>query len=364
MEETSPPALKEIFDAARFRQMAKDVSSVYPRFDSRKFLGLTLPSLPEQSLLQRMRSMSHALHATLPLPYPDVVQVLRDTAPLVDRGFVTLVFPDYVSVYGREHFALSMEALKYFTPFGSSEFAVREFIRIDFARALKTMEKWSKDKDEHVRRLASEGTRPRLPWSFRLDRLILDPAPVAPLREDPSLYVRKSVANHLNDITKDHPEWVLTRLQQWDLDHPHTSWIAKRALRTMIKRGDARALSVIGVEGPAEVAVKTFQIHPTSVRLGEQVRLALSCQSLAQKPQKLVIDYIVHYVKKAGHANAKVFKWKELILGPGESMTLEKRQRFQDFTTRVHHPGLHKVELMINGQVLAEGEFHLTRGGL
>lgn len=365
MEESSAPALKEIFDAARFRQMAKDVKSVYPGFDSQKFLKLTLPTLPEQSLLQRMRSMSHALHATLALPYPDTVKVLRDTAPLVDRGFVTLVFPDYVSVYGREDFALSMEALKFFTPFGSSEFAVREFIRIDFEKALRIMEKWSRDKDEHVRRLASEGTRPRLPWSFRLDRLIHDPSPVSTildnLREDESLYVRKSVANHLNDITKDHLEWVLDRVARWDLGNDHTAWIAKRALRTMIKKGDSRALAVIGVSGPAQVSVDKFTIRPKAAKIGEQVTFSFSCQSLGKKSQKLVIDYIVHYVKKAGHANAKVFKWKELTLEPGESFTLEKRQRFQDFTTRVHHPGRHRVELMINGQVLASSDFLLTR---
>jgi 3-methyladenine DNA glycosylase AlkC len=126
-----------------------------------------------------------------------------------------------------------MEALKFLTPFSSAEFAIREYLKRDPARTLAVMERWSRDPDEHVRRLASEGSRPRLPWSFRLESLVTDPSPTLTilenLRVDPSLYVRKSVANHLNDISKDHPDWMLARLKSWDRAHPHTQWIAKRA---------------------------------------------------------------------------------------------------------------------------------------
>jgi 3-methyladenine DNA glycosylase AlkC len=169
---------------------------------------------------------------------------------------------------------------------------VREFLKRDLPRTLEVMERWSRDENEHVRRLASEGSRPRLPWSFRLDALILDPTPVAPILEnlnaDPSLYVRKSVANHLNDITKDHPNWVLERIGGWSLEHPYTAWIAKRALRTLIKQGDARALAVIGAGQQAQVLIHELRIEPQKIRLGESIRITFRLESLAAEPQRLV----------------------------------------------------------------------------
>ncbi|HEY5791704.1 MAG TPA: DNA alkylation repair protein, partial [Chthoniobacterales bacterium] len=249
------------------------------------------------------------------------------------------------------------------TAFGSSEFAIREFLRLDLARTLKVMEKWSRDGGEHVRRLASEGSRPRLPWSFRLEALIADPAPVAPILEnlkaDPSLYVRKSVANHLNDITKDHPEWVLKRLTAWPRENSHTQWIVKRALRTLIKRGDRAALTVIGAGEKARVAVSHFAIEPRRIRLGESVAMGFHLDSRSAQPQKLVVDYAVHYVKKSGATSAKVFKWKELTLLPGQSVTLSRRQSIRNFTTREHYAGRHAVDLSINGEKLASAAFEL-----
>ncbi|UUZ63330.1 DNA alkylation repair protein [Polaromonas sp. P1-6] len=239
------PALKEIFDANRFRHVAAETTAVYPRFDTARFLALSLPGLDTLTLMQRLRRMTESLHATLPSDYKKTIGILRKLAPRINRGFVTLVLPDYVGLHGQDDFDTSMEALKFFTAFGSSEFAVREFLRRDPARTLAVMQAWSRDESEHVRRLASEGCRPRLPWSFRLEALMAEPALAAPILEnlkaDPSLYVRKSVANHLNDVTKIHPDWVLERLESWPLDNPHTAWIARHALRTLIKQGDRRA---------------------------------------------------------------------------------------------------------------------------
>lgn len=362
---TGAPALKEWFNEARFRTMAADVAAVYPKFDSKAFLAATLPGLEPLNLMQRLRRMTEGLHATLPSDYEKTLGILRKVAPRIDHNFVTLVLPDYVSLYGLEHFEPSMEALKFFTTFGSAEFAIRPFLRQDLKRTLKVMHVWSRDKDEHVRRLASEGCRPRLPWSFRLDALIKDPSPVLPilsnLKADPSLYVRKSVANHLNDTTKDHPDWVLERLAEWPMERAHTAWIAKRALRTLIKKGDKRALAVIGAGEKAEVKVAEFSLAPQKVKLGERLTMSLHLQSKAKKSQRLVIDYAIHYVKKSGATSAKVFKWKECTLDPGASLTLAKSQRFVDFTTREHHPGKHAVDVMVNGEVVGSGVFELTR---
>ncbi len=369
MNDTPAPALKEMFDEARYRKMAGDVAAVFPHFNQEGFLKLTLPGLEPLALLARLRRATEALHATLPADYAKALGVLREVAPRWGEGFTALVLPDFVGLYGREEFNRSLEALAFFTKFGSSEFAVREFLRLDLRRTLRVMERWSADDDEQVRRLASEGSRPRLPWSFKLNALIADPSPTLPilenLRADPSLYVRKSVTNHLNDITKDHPGWVLDRVEAWDLANPRTAWIAKRALRTLIKRGDRRALGVIGAGARAEIRVETFGVEPKRIRLGEEVTFSCRLISTARAAQKLVIDYTIHYVKQSGGASAKVFKWKEVTLGPGETWSISKRQRVRDFTTRRHHAGMHRVELMVNGERFAEDGFALaadTRG--
>jgi 3-methyladenine DNA glycosylase AlkC len=359
------PALKDWFDVTRYRHLAGELSQLHRGFDANRFVKLAAAGLDELSLMQRLRRTSECLRATLPDDFHQALTVLRDLAPRINHGFVTLVLPDFVGLYGREHFDASMEALKYFTRFGSAEFAVREFLRLDLERALATMTVWSREDCEHVRRLASEGCRPRLPWSFRLEALIRDPAPVVPILEnlkaDPSLYVRKSVANHLNDITKDHPGWVMDRLEQWDRSHAHTAWIAKRALRTLIKAGDRRALGLIGAGEKARVRVGEFTVTPAKVRLGERITITCELESAARRTQRLVVDYAIHYVKKSGAASGKVFKWKELELPPAGTCRLTRSQVIRDFTTRVHHPGRHRLILHVNGEQLGEATFDLKR---
>ncbi len=358
--------LKHWFDETRYRRIADDLAELHPGFDRKRFLTHTLEGLAERSLLERLRRTSEAMRATLPEEFPKALAVLRKLAPKFRHNFVSLVLPDFVGLYGLDDFERSLDALKFFTTFGSSEFAIREFLSRDLKRTLAVMETWSRDADEHVRRLASEGCRPRLPWSFKLRELIADPSPVRSilenLRADPSLYVRKSVANHLNDITKDHPEWVLERIAGWDLADVRTAWIAKRAVRTLIKQGDRRALGVIGAGKVAEVAVESFNVSPAKVKLGDRVTLALRLRSTARHSQKLVIDYTVHYVKRSGGTSAKVFKWKETTLAGGVELDLNKSQLIRDFTTRKHHPGKHVVEVMVNGERTAGGSFMLATG--
>lgn len=364
MPDDPAPALKEIFNADRFRFIARETAAVYPEFDKKRFLALTLPAIDDLALIPRMRKMSEGLRATLPDNYKKAVKILRDLAPRIDRGFVTIVLPDFVGQYGLDDFDTSIKALKYFTPFGSSEFAIRPFLKKDLTRTLAVMEEWSRDKDEHVRRLASEGCRPRLPWSFRLEQLILDPSPVAPILEnlkaDPSPYVRKSVANHLNDITKDHPTWVLDRIATWDLANPQTAWIVKHALRTLIKKGDKQALAVIGAGEKADVEIHKLTITPRQIKLGEQMTFSFDITSRSRKAQRLVVDYAIHYVKKSGATSAKVFKLKELTLPAGATAHIAKKQSIKNFTTREHHAGLHKVDILINGENLAGDSFQLT----
>lgn len=363
MPESAAPALKEIFNAARYRSLADNVAAVYPAFARERFLQLTLAGLESLSLLQRLRRTSEALRETLPKSFPAAINVLRTLAPRLDHAFTALVLSDFVGLYGQDHYRLSLDALAYFTRFGSSEFAIRHYLKLDLARTLAVMEAWADDENEHVRRLSSEGSRPRLPWSFRLEAIVRDPSLTAgilgKLINDPSLYVRKSVANHLNDISKDHPDWLIAWLRRQNLTHPHTRWIAKRALRTLVKQGHPDALQLIGATGKASIQVKEFQVAPTRVRLGGKIVLAFAFSATGQSAQHVVIDYMVHYVKSSGGTAAKVFKWKTLDLHPGQAVSLTKVQRIQDFTTRRHYPGKHRIEIMANGQAVAESGFVL-----
>jgi 3-methyladenine DNA glycosylase AlkC len=362
-ETESAPLLKEIFNRARLDHFARETAAVYPAFDGERFLALTSQNLEALSIMQRLRQIALAYHAVLPGGFEKNIEILWALAPRIGHGFASITLPEYVALHGKDHFDLSMKALAYFTRFGSSEFAIRHFLQDDLARTLKVMEVWSLDDNEHVRRLASEGCRPRLPWSFQLKTLIADPSPVATilenLKSDPSLYVRKSVANHLNDITKDHPAWVFEKIADWDQQDVRTAWIMKQALRTLIKKGDARALHLFGAGHKPDVAVEAFSVTPSSLKLGGAVKIATSLRSTSPKPQKLLIDYAVHYVKKAGGTSKKVFKWKELTLAPGASAELSISRAIRDFTTRVHYAGKHPVELTVNGEVLAEGAFEL-----
>jgi 3-methyladenine DNA glycosylase AlkC len=357
--------LKHWFNAARFAALADLFAEAQRGFDRERFLALVQPGLEPLALLARMRRGTEALRATLPADYLATLPILRAVAPRVGHSFVGLMLPDFVGLYGREHPVESLEALQFLTRFSSGEFAVREFLRRDLRGTLRVMERWAGDDDEHVRRLASEGSRPRLPWSFRLEELVADPAPVAPildrLRADPSLYVRKSVANHLNDISKDHPEWMLARLRGWDREHPHTAWIAKRAARTLIKSGHPGALRLFRFGARPAVMVAEFRLANKRVRLGQALEFSFAVASTGRRVQRLVVDYVVHYVKQNGTTAPKVFKLTEVELPAGARVTLTKRQVLRDFTTRKHHPGRHRVEVQVNGAVLAGADFVLVR---
>ncbi|WP_395740505.1 DNA alkylation repair protein [Prosthecobacter sp.] len=361
-EPDPPPQLKEWFDAARYRAIAKELASIAPKFDTAAFLKSALDGLEARTLMQRVHQCAVAVNAALPGTYQQKVRALQKLAPRIGHEFVTIFLGDFVATFGLHDFDFSMEALRFFTVFGSAEFAVRPFIVADQTRALKTMHAWTSDPDEKVRRLASEGSRPRLPWGMRLTALVRDPAPTAvileALKDDDSLFVRRSVANHLNDITKDHHDYVLQRLEGWDLEREHLRWIAKHACRTLIKRGHPRALKLFGFGKKAEVTAK-LTASPARLKLGERLTLAAALTSTSSKTQRLAIDYVVHYVKASGGSAEKVFKWTELDLPARAEIELVKSQIVKDFTTRKHYSGRHRVELQINGQRVAESEFDL-----
>ncbi len=359
------PALKEIFNLDRLRHIADQTAQVYPDFDSGRFLAATGHGLDDLSLMARLRRVTEALHDGLPQDYPRALEILKALAPRLNSRFVTLILPEYVGRYGLHDFDRSLPALAWFTSFGTSEYAIRHFLRQDLHRTLAVMRQWADDPDEHVRRLACEGARPRLPWSFHIEALRQDPAPVAAILEalkaDDSLYVRKSVANHLNDIGKDHPGWLLARLEGWSTEDPRTAWIVRHALRTLIKQGDRRALAIVGAGEPARVTLRALSALPARLTLGERLTLAFELASTSPAPQRLVIDYAIHYVKQSGASAPKVFKLKTLDLPAHGTVALSRSQLIQDFSTRKHHPGRHVIDLLVNGERLGSCSFELLR---
>ena len=352
-----------MFNKKFYERLSRELTKVHPAFRAPQFLQEVTEGLEPLSLNERLRKTSVVLKNYLPPDYKTALSILFAVAPNMPGGYTSLVFPDYVGLYGKDHFDLSMKALRYFTSFGSSEFAIREFIKHDLKKTIGVMKQWAKDKDPHVRRLASEGSRPRLPWSFKLDDVIRHPelteAILDELKEDPELYVRKSVANHLNDISKDNPTYMLQVVTAWDKTNPATAWIVKHASRSLIKKGHAGSLAVFDFEKNVKVEVENFKLRPSKLKLGEKLFFSFDLVSKKTNDQKLVVDYVIHYRKKSADLAPKVFKLKELTLKPKQRVSFSKSQVFKDFTTRTHTAGTHVVEIQVNGKILHRAEFYL-----
>ncbi|WP_316818343.1 DNA alkylation repair protein [Pedobacter nyackensis] len=356
--------LKEMFNSEFYQHFAGVFAHADKNFNAKAFVGDVTANLDELTLNGRLRNTSVTLHQHLPGDFKKAIAVLYGAAPSLRQGYTALVLPDFVALYGKDHFDLSMEALKDFTSLGSSEFAIREFLKTDLNKTLKVMQTWAEDKDHHVRRLASEGSRPRLPWSFKLDQIIKKPSLtkdiLEKLKTDETPYVRKSVANHLNDISKDNTAYMLELMKGWDNSNPHTSWIIKHASRTLIKKGDQDSLSLFNFEKDVKVGIDNFKLNMFHFKLGEEMQFSFELKSLKDSSQKLVIDYAIHYAKASGEQSKKVFKLKEITLLPGQLILVSKRQLFKDLTTRKHYTGKHLVEIMVNGKGYGNIEFDLS----
>ncbi|MEM9388064.1 MAG: DNA alkylation repair protein [Pseudomonadota bacterium] len=256
-----------------------------------------------------------------------------------------------------------MQAMYALTQRFSSEFAVRPFVERYPQRVFAQFDRWTGDASPHVRRWCSEGVRPRLPWGARLHALIEDPSPIFPileaLKDDEELYVRRSVANTLNDIAKDHPDRVLEVLESWRHDAtPGRDWVIRHAARSLVKQGDARALALLGFSKPKSLDAQ-LAIAPKRVSIGGAATLTLSLASRSRRAQPLMIDFVIHYRLANGERGPKVFKWTQREIPAGGSLTLTRSLSMKPTTTRVLRPGVHPVQVQINGVRLADASFRL-----
>ncbi|WP_180125890.1 DNA alkylation repair protein [Rhodoferax sp. BLA1] len=351
------------------------IAPVYPAFDSAGFVAEVMDGFEELALMARGQHIARALRRFLPGDYPEALAILMASVeqphgrdPSLTLGsFLYLPHTLFVASYGLDHFEASMAAQHALTQRFSAEFSIRPFLEQHTQATLARFRVWATDPSEHVRRLVSEGSRPRLPWAPRLRQFQADPTPVLALlellKDDPALYVRRSVANNLNDIGKDHPE-LLTRITQaWLQDaSPERAWIVNHALRSAVKRGEAGALTVLGFGQAAQLAVGQVQISPGQAVMGGAVQISFALTNAQKQPQKVLVDLAVHYVKANGQTRAKVFKLTTLELAPGQTVQLSKKLSLAEMTTRKHYPGAHPVAVLLNGQAQPLGAFELVPG--
>ncbi len=377
VEKTSEP-FKEYFSVALVEGMARHIKRAWKTFDAESFARAAVKDFKSQELKQRATAIAAALAVYLPKDVPRALKILtaslrplgKDGERLEDEtkgaaGWAIWPMGEYIAARGQAHVADSLAALRELTIRSTSEFAVRPFLANHPKQTLATLKTWLKDPNHHVRRLVSEGSRPRLPWGLRLKSFVADPKPILPLlealKDDPSEYVRRSVANSLNDIAKDHPDLVAEIAARWLKGaSKERARLVRHACRTLVKAGHRKTLAALGFESKPKVKLARFVMTTAKVKFGAHAAFAVELRSTGTASQNIVLDYIVHHRKKAGGTAPKVFKWKTVTLNPNEVLVLQRRHALKSITTRVYYPGTHRVEVMVNGQVLKGGDFELV----
>ncbi|MDL2253046.1 hypothetical protein LJC49_03125 [Ruminococcaceae bacterium OttesenSCG-928-I18] len=353
-----PEAMKErYYNKGSIGVLASRLKAVYPLLSLDDFVGEIIDETWDAlELKARMRRITVTLGKYLPPDYRQALGILdkviaRYPAGYVDSGL--LYFPDFVEVFGQDarHWDLSMAALERYTPYSTAEFAVRPFIIRQEERMMNQMAEWTGHHGEHVRRLASEGCRPALPWGQALSSFKKDPLPVLRILEllkgDPSLYVRKSVANNLNDISKTHPGLVAQVAKDWYGKNEYTNWIVKHGCRTLLKKGDRDVLSLFGFADTDCAHIEAFTLDAASICIGHEMTFSFLIE--AKKETKVRLEYGIDYVKANGTRNRKIFKISEPSLKENTQKPYTKTHSFADTSTRKHYPGTHSITLIVNG---------------
>jgi 3-methyladenine DNA glycosylase AlkC len=355
---------------ARIADMIVQADAAFPR---QAFLDEALDGYEELELTPRARQIGRALGHHLPRDYERAIEtLLASLGPKLEQpeltgieAFLYLPHVFYVAEFGADHFEASMRAQYELTQRFSAEYSIRVFLERHPEQTLERLRVWALDPSVHVRRLVSEGTRPRLPWAPRLRAFQDDPRPVFDLlellKDDPELYVRRSVANNLNDIGKDNPAALIETCRRWLRDaSPERLWLVRHALRSAVKRAEPEALALLGFDSGAAVSVREVGITPAVARIGESVTVGVELENQSSATLRLLADLRVQFVKANGELGPKVFKLKELELGAGASVRLAKTISLAQHTTRKHYPGLHRVELLVNGRARDLGTFEVT----
>jgi len=358
--------LKNMYSREYLEKLAWDIQLVYAPFQASEFVDSIMDETWDSlELKARGRKITENLGKYLPNNYEEAIgvinKVIRHQGSWLD-GFA-MFFPDFVEVYGQDekYWDVSIAALELYTSHASAEFAVRPFIINDEKRMMAQMYAWSKHENENVRRLSSEGCRPALPWAQALPKFKKDPAPILPILEelktDPSLYVRRSVANNLNDISKTHPTLIAELAKNWHGNNDHTDWIVKHGCRTLLKEGNRDVLAIFGFHDATSVDVEGFTLGEKPIPLGADITFSFTI--LAKQATKVRLEYGVDYVKSNGKRNRKIFQISEISLKENQKKPYTKKHSFADVSTRKHYAGLHSITLIVNGVERGSLDFDL-----
>ncbi len=370
---------KNLIDAKVVRAAAGHLQRVHPAFPRQDFEARALHGLQALELKARALHVCDALAHTLPADFAEAADVIeRALAPPIPvdapsavrhdedglAGWIVWPIGEWAARHGHGDVPRALRLLRELTCRFTAEWAIRPFIERHPDVTFAQLAAWCDDDDAHVRRLVSEGSRPRLPWGARLSALIADPSPTLPLllrlRDDRSPYVRRSVANHLNDIARDHPDDAAALIADWLKDAPEPRRaMLRHASRTLLKQGHPQALASWGVHGAFEGKL-ALKLSPRRIVLGDSVDIEVTLRSTATDTQTLMVDYAIHFARARGATGRKVFKGWKLTLAPGERRTLTRAHAIRDVTVRRHYAGAHRVELLVNGQPAAESRFTLA----
>lgn len=373
-----PEPFKNQFNKNIINGMGDHFLKAWPKFDRDGFVKMAGKNLKALELKERSVQITDAMRAFLPDNYKKAAKIiLKSLAPedhgdignaVVNKrgitGWAIMPMTHYVGLYGLGHFEISMTLFKEMTKHFSSEFGIRFFLIAEQKRTLSILKTWTRDPSRHVRRLISEGTRPRLPWAMKLPAFIDNPTPVIALlkslKDDKEEYVRRSVANNLNDIAKDHPAVVAQIAGLWLKGASgEMKKLVRHACRTLIKQGHQGTLKALGYGAPC-IKLDKLDISTPRVIFGKTLEFDLSLTSTANRAQPLIIDYAIHHRKANGGTSAKVFKWKTTKIGPRATLTGNRKHAIRKITTRTYYPGTHTLELLINGVSFASVDFELV----
>jgi 3-methyladenine DNA glycosylase AlkC len=346
---------KDEFNAMTVDALAAEFVQAWEDFPTARWRTLASARLDDLRLSERIELLADALVACLPNDFGDAAQIIETMlCSATFDGWMTLPVGSYVAKAGLEQPERALVVLAGLTPRFSSEGPIRVFIETHPELTFQLLHEWVTDPSEHVRRLVSEGTRPRLPWARQLRAFIADPTPTIALLDrlydDESPYVRRSVANHLNDISKDHPALTLDIARRWIAAHPQRIDVVRHGLRTLVKRGDPSALEVLGFAHENTVHLVDLVCDPTVVEIGGAAIFRFTLA--AETDTRAAIDYVVHYQGASGLKAGKVFKLTTRTLEAGQPTTIERRHRFEHVSIRRIHPGPHRIDVQVNGRVV------------
>ena len=353
--------LKNLYSKEFIKKLANRLFLAFTNFEKEDFINSIFEiSWQNLELKQRMRHIAITLNKYLPLSYKKQLEILKEVKKDF-TGLEAMIFQDFVEVFGLDDFDESMKALEVFTQDASSEFAIRQFILKYEEQTMNQMKIWAKSKNEHLRRLSSEGCRPRLPWAISLPKFKRNPTKaleiIELLKNDKSLYVRKSVANNLNDISKDNPQLVIKFVKENLGSTKELDWICKHASRTLLKKGDKQILELFNFDKSHHINLIDF-CYDKSVNVDENLSFSFEINS-DEIIGNIRLEYVIYYLKSNNIHNKKVFMISQNEI-KSSSKKFTKKQSFKNMTTRKHYLGKHFIAILINGEEILKKEFYLN----